>query len=149
MTRPACQFFCESMALMSDWFLPPTERPWSAGNLVVPLVHGSSYFARLLAVVGDTKAGDSIYFTDWRGDPDELLTDDGPTIGQLLTDAARRGVQVRGLLWRSHSDRVSFSAQENEHLGAQINAAGGEALLDQRVRRGGSHHQKLFVVRHR
>ncbi|HMC71497.1 MAG TPA: phospholipase D family protein, partial [Mycobacteriales bacterium] len=30
-----------------------------------------------------------------------------------------------------------------------INDAGGIALLDQRVRRGGSHHQKLVVVRHR
>ena len=28
-----------------------------------------------------------------------------------------------------------------------VNAAGGELLLDERVRRGGSHHQKLFVVR--
>jgi phosphatidylserine/phosphatidylglycerophosphate/cardiolipin synthase-like enzyme len=53
------------------------------------------------------------------------------------------------LLWRSHSDRASFSSQENQKLGAEINDAGGEALLDQRVRRGGSHHQKMVVVRHR
>jgi phosphatidylserine/phosphatidylglycerophosphate/cardiolipin synthase-like enzyme len=29
-----------------------------------------------------------------------------------------------------------------------VTEAGGEALLDERVRRGGSHHQKMFLVRH-
>ncbi len=134
---------------MSDWFLPRAERPWSSGNLVVPHVHGVAYFARLAEVIGGTGHGDQVYFTDWRGDADELLTDEGPSIGQLLCAAARRNVQVRGLLWRSHSDRASFSAQENQKLGAEINDVGGEALLDQRVRRGGSHHQKMVLIRHR
>lgn len=132
---------------MSDWFLPESERPWTAGNLVVPHVHGVDYFARVLEVVGSTRAGDRIFFTDWRGDADERLADGGPTIGEVLCEAARRGVDVRGLLWRSHSDRARFNAQENRHLGAVINEAGGQALFDQRVRRGGSHHQKLLVVR--
>jgi phosphatidylserine/phosphatidylglycerophosphate/cardiolipin synthase-like enzyme len=133
---------------VSDWLLPAAERPWSSGNLVVPHVHGAAYFARLAEIVAATKPGDEIFFTDWRGDHDERLSDLGPTIGELLCDSARRGVRVRGLLWRSHSDRTKFSAQENQRLGAEINDAGGEALLDQRVRRGGSHHQKLVVVRH-
>ncbi len=34
-------------------------------------------------------------------------------------------------------------------MGREINDAGGEVLLDQRVRRFGSHHQKFFVIRHR
>ena len=89
-----------------------------------------------------------VYLTDWRGDADEQLTPTGPTVGELLESAARRGVTVRALLWRSHSDRASFSAQENQHLGRCINDAGGVALLDQRVRRGGSHHQKIVVVQH-
>jgi phosphatidylserine/phosphatidylglycerophosphate/cardiolipin synthase-like enzyme len=131
---------------MSDWFLAEQERPWTTGNLVVPHVHGAGYFARLLQVVGDTQAGDRIFFTDWRSDADERLTPDGPTIGELLALAALRGVEVRGLLWRSHSDKMRFNAQENRHLGAVINEAGGEALFDERVRRGGSHHQKLVVV---
>jgi phosphatidylserine/phosphatidylglycerophosphate/cardiolipin synthase-like enzyme len=131
---------------MSDWFLPEQERPWTTGNLVVPHVHGVDYFARLVQVVGATHAGDRVCFTDWRSDADERLTDDGPTIGELLADAARRGVEVRGLLWRSHSDKMRFNAQENRHLGAVVNEAGGEALFDERVRRGGSHHQKLLVV---
>jgi phosphatidylserine/phosphatidylglycerophosphate/cardiolipin synthase-like enzyme len=131
---------------MSNWFLPQRVRPWVAGNLVVPHVHGADYFARLVQVVAATVAGDRIFFTDWRGDAGELLTDDGPTVGDLLADAARRGVEVRALLWRSHSDKVRFNAQENRHLGEVINEAGGEALFDERVRRGGSHHQKLLVV---
>jgi phosphatidylserine/phosphatidylglycerophosphate/cardiolipin synthase-like enzyme len=134
---------------MSDWFLPERERPWTAGNLVVPHVHGADYFARLVQVVAAAVEGDRIFFTDWRGDADERLSDDGPTIGELLGDAARRGVEVRGLLWRSHSDKMRFNAQENRHLGEVVNEAGGEALFDERVRRGGSHHQKLFVVQRR
>ena len=42
---------------MSDWFLPTAERPWTAGNLVVPHVHGADYFARLLEVIGATEPG--------------------------------------------------------------------------------------------
>jgi phosphatidylserine/phosphatidylglycerophosphate/cardiolipin synthase-like enzyme len=66
----------------------------------------------------------------------------------VLCDLARAGIEVRGLVWRSHSDRLRFNAQENQRLGSRLNQAGAEVLLDQRVRRFGSHHQKLFVVRH-
>lgn len=134
---------------VSDWFLPSTERPWTTGNLVVPHVHGATYYARVLEVVQAASAGDRIFFTDWRGDSDERLTELGPTVGELLTAAGRRGVEVRALLWRSHSDKGHLNAQENDHLGTLINESGGEALLDERVRRGGSHHQKLLVVRHK
>ncbi|HEU4426075.1 MAG TPA: phospholipase D-like domain-containing protein, partial [Pilimelia sp.] len=84
----------------------------------------------------------------WRGDPDESLRDGGPTVGDLLCDAAERGVVVKGLMWRSHVDKLQFSEEENRHLGEAVEAVGGEVLLDQRVRRGGSHHQKLVVLRH-
>ncbi len=129
------------------WFLPAHERPWTAGNLVIPHVHGAAYFARLLETLEATQEGDRVFFTDWRGDCDERLADDGPTVADVLAAAGKRGVEVRALLWRSHSDVVSLNAQENQHLGTVINESGGEALLDERVRRGGSHHQKLFVVR--
>ena len=130
---------------MSDWFLPSTERPWTAGNLVVPHVHGAGYFARLLEVIEATQRGDRIFITDWRGDSDERMTSGGPTVADLLSSAGRRGVEVRALLWRSHPGKLN--TEENDHLGAVINGSGGEALLDERVRRGGSHHQKLIVVR--
>ena len=122
---------------------------WSAGNLVRPLVHGAHYFQRLYEELCALRPGDRLYFTDWRGDADEQLTADGHRIGDVLRDLARSGVEVRGLVWRSHSERMRFNAQANRRLGAELNEAGGEVLLDQRVRRFGSHHQKLFVVQHR
>ncbi|MEU4190795.1 phospholipase D-like domain-containing protein [Kribbella sp. NPDC026611] len=143
-----------------EWFLSADERgnpatdidadgAWTEGNLVQPLIHGATYFRRLYDELCDLRPGDRVYFTDWRGDPDEILYDDGPSIGEVLCDVARAGVEVRGLLWRSHSDHLSFNSQENRHFGAELNVAGGEVLLDQRVRRLASHHQKLFVIRHR
>jgi phosphatidylserine/phosphatidylglycerophosphate/cardiolipin synthase-like enzyme len=134
---------------VSDWFLPSSERPWTEGNAVEVLVHGGTYFRGVLDVISKTSAGDRVLFTDWRGDPDERLAETGPSVADLLCDAVHRGVDVRGLVWRSHSDLLSFSAQQNNHLGALVNKAGGEVLLDQRVRRGGSHHQKLIVVEHK
>ncbi len=76
------------------------------------------------------------------------LRDAGPTIAELFCRAAQRGVIVKGLMWRSHLDKFAYSEEENRHLGDAIEAAGGEVLLDQRVRFGGSHHQKLVVLRH-
>ncbi|MFD3402847.1 phosphatidylserine/phosphatidylglycerophosphate/cardiolipin synthase family protein [Kribbella sp. NPDC058693] len=142
-----------------EWFLTPGERgnpatdidadgAWTEGNLVRPLVHGATYFQHLYDELCALRPGDRVYFTDWRGDPDEVLYDGGPSIGEVLCDLARSGVEVRALLWRSHSDRLSFNAQQNQHLGTELNEAGGEVLLDQRVRRLASHHQKLFVIRH-
>ncbi|MFK4222484.1 phospholipase D family protein [Streptomyces sp. NPDC019890] len=113
-----------------------------------PLVHGASYFPELLAAIRAQRAGDLLLFTDWRGDPDERLAGHGSEIGTVLCEAAERGVIVKGLVWRSHLDRFQFSEAENRHLGEEIEAAGGECLLDMRVRPGGSHHQKLVVLRH-
>lgn len=140
---------------LDDWFLSADERgnpaatisAWTEGNAVRPLVHGTAYFARLAEVVSAVPAGGEVRFTDWRSDGDERVTDDGPTVASLLVDACRRGVDVRGLLWRSHSDRLSFSKRENRRLADAVDGAGGEVLLDERVRRGGSHHQKLVIVR--
>ncbi|MEU8225583.1 phospholipase D-like domain-containing protein [Kribbella sp. NPDC048915] len=121
---------------------------WVEGNLVRPLIHGATYFRRLYEELCALRAGDRVYFTDWRGDADEQLLPDGPAIGAALIELVRRGVEVRALLWRSHSDHLRFSARENRKLGTRLNAAGAEVLLDQRVRMLGSHHQKLFVIRH-
>jgi phosphatidylserine/phosphatidylglycerophosphate/cardiolipin synthase-like enzyme len=138
------------------WLLTAEERgnaatrlpAHTAGNLAVPLVHGATYFDRLVECVEGLDEGDHLFFTDWRGDPDEQLRPGGPTVAQLFTDAVRRGVTVRGLVWRSHMDRLSFSKEENRALDAEIEHGGGEVILDQRVRRGGSHHQKFVVLRH-
>ncbi len=126
----------------------PDGLAWSTGNSVTPLVHGARYFAELLGLVRAMGAGDVVLFTDWRGDPDELLAGPGTEVGGVLADAARRGVVVKGLVWRSHLDTFQFSADANRDLGQEIEAGGGECLLDMRVRIGGSHHQKLVVLRH-
>src|SRR3984893_13684232 len=148
---------------LEDWLLTSLERgnpatrlderhagkaAWSAGNQVRPLVHGAGYFAELLAGGDELRAGGSLLFADWRGDCDELLAGAGSEVAHVLSAAARRGVLVCGLVWRSHPDRLRFSGRENRHLGEGIKAAGGECLLDTRVRPGGSHHQKFVVLRH-
>lgn len=142
--------------MFQEWFLtaeqrgnPATEIPaWVEGNHVELLIHGARYFDALVDEVEAMQRGDYLFFTDWRGDPDERLRPSGPTIRELLAGAARRGVVVKGLVWRSHMDKLQFSEEENQHLGEAIEAAGGEVLLDQRVRLGGSHHQKMVVLRH-
>ena len=148
---------------LDDWFLTASERgnpwtvldrrhsggqAWTVGNLARPLVHGAEYFKELRCRVDAMSQGDLLLFTDWRGDPDERLDGAGTEVATVFASACRRGVDVRGLLWRSHLDRFQFSEQENRHLGEDIEAAGGECLMDMRVRPGGSHHQKLVVLRH-
>lgn len=148
---------------MEDWFLTAGERrnahtsldsrhpdglAWSTGNRVRTLIHGAVYFQELFSAVQAMEAGDLLLFTDWRGDCDERLDGPGTEVGTVFAAAASRGVDVRGLLWRSHLDKFDFSATENRHLGEEINAAGGQCLLDMRVRPLGSHHQKLVVLRH-
>ncbi len=148
---------------LPDWFLTAGERgnpatvldrrhrsgeAWTTGNDVRPLVHGASYFSELLGAVRSLRPGDLLLFTDWRGDPDERLGGAGTEVSRVFCEAAASGVVVRGLVWRSHLDRLQFSQRENRHLGEDIDAAGGACLLDMRVRPGGSHHQKFVVLRH-
>jgi phosphatidylserine/phosphatidylglycerophosphate/cardiolipin synthase-like enzyme len=141
---------------LTEWFLTEEERgnaasdvpTWCEDSRAEPLIHGSTYFDRLATEVEALRSGDYVFFTDWRGDPDQKVRDGGPTIAELFCKAAERGVVVKGLVWRSHLDKFAYSEEENQHLGEAIEEAGGEVLLDQRVRIGGSHHQKLVVIRH-
>ncbi|MHB8379085.1 MAG: phospholipase D family protein [Acidimicrobiales bacterium] len=149
---------------LDDWFLTSDERgnattdvdarrsggvAWSENNHVEFLIDGATYFSRLGEAIVSLGPNDQIRFTDWRGDGDERVSSDGTTIATLLAESCRRGVDVRGLLWRSHSDRFAFSSKENRRLALEVTKAGGEVLLDERVRRGGSHHQKMVLIRHR
>jgi phosphatidylserine/phosphatidylglycerophosphate/cardiolipin synthase-like enzyme len=146
-----------------DWFLTSKERgnpkteidshrsgddAWTEGNRVAFLIDGVSYFTSLAEAILSLEPHDEVRITDWRGDGDERVSADGISIASLLADSCRRGVDVRGLLWRSHSDRFAFSSKENRRLAIEVTEAGGEVLLDERVRRGGSHHQKMVLIRH-
>ncbi len=149
---------------LSDWLLTQHERgnpatrlddahpgdeAWSEGNLVRPLIHGATYFAELYERIEATRPGDLVFFTDWQGDADERLTGEpGSEVSEVLGRADERGVDVRGLVWRSHSGFIGFTSEENLRLGRTLQKRGVEAILDMRVRTGGSHHQKLVVIRH-
>lgn len=152
----------ESLAIRR-WFLSPQERgnpdtridsrrgdglAWTLGNGVEPLIDGAAYFSRLLELFEKLDSQDWLHFTDWRGDCDELLNGPGTEVGKVLAALARRGVTVCGLVWRSHPAILHFSAEQNLDLSRDVNEAGGNVLLDQRVHRAGSHHQKLLLLRH-
>jgi phosphatidylserine/phosphatidylglycerophosphate/cardiolipin synthase-like enzyme len=145
----------------ADWLLTAAERgnpataidaehadrrAWTAGNHVTVHVDGAAYFTRLHQLLSGLEAGDWVYLTDWRIDATRQLTSPGSELGPLLAGLARRGVAIRGLLWRSHPAMVRFNQDANRVLSTLVNRAGGQLVADQRVRRFGSHHQKLLVV---
>ncbi|MCK9932609.1 phospholipase D-like domain-containing protein [Frankia sp. Mgl5] len=147
---------------LGEWFLTAEERgnpdtaldarhpdglAWTTGNLVRPLVHGRAYFSRLLEIVETLGENDLLLFTDWRGDLDQRLDGAGSEVGRVLGRAAARGAVVRGLMWRSHLELMSFSSRPNRRLAEELNTAGAQVVLDHRVHRNGSHHQKLVIAR--
>jgi phosphatidylserine/phosphatidylglycerophosphate/cardiolipin synthase-like enzyme len=119
---------------------------WTVGNLVSVHVDGASYFARLHQLLTGLGADDGVYLTDWRIDATRRLVGPGSELGPLLARLARGGVTIRALLWRSHTSLVGFNLDANRVVGTLVNRAGGHSVADQRVRRFGSHHQKLLVV---
>jgi len=149
------------MSTLDDWFLSANERgnpdthiddghpggrAYTRGNRASVLIDGDDYFVCLHDALSRLDAGDAVWFTDWRGDADERLDGPDSEVGGVLARLAARGVDVRGLIWRSHSDLAHFSADENRDFVRVINRAAGEALLDERVHRAGCHHQKIFVL---
>ncbi|WP_432487468.1 phospholipase D family protein [Kineococcus sp. SYSU DK018] len=141
--------------LLQRWFLTGAERgndatrlpAWSRGNRVRPLVDGATYFPALAAALDATGPGDLVLFADWQGDPDQRLTERGPTIAEALTAAARRGAVVKGLVWRSPREWQRLVPTRRRHLAQRVRG-GAQVVLDQRVRNSGSHHQKFIVIRY-
>lgn len=141
---------------VNGWFLTAGERgndstrlrAWTTKNAVRPLVHGRTYFAALADALAAAGPGDVVLVTGWRADADELLTDDGPTVAEALSAAARRGALVRVLLWRAHVGALGYHLEQNRRFAAEVAPAGVEVLLDQRIRALGSHHQKAVVIRY-
>lgn len=146
----------DSVSVLTEWFLTAAQRgnpswdlpAWSEANEAEALIHGAEYFDRLVTEVEALGPGDHMFFADWRGDADQRLREDGPTVAALFRAAAERGVLVKGLMWRSYPNVLQFNEEQNRHLAETIERAGGEVLLDQRVPVGGSHHQRLVVLRH-
>src|SRR4051794_19645062 len=123
-----------------EWFLtdrqrgnPATQLPtWCDGSSARPLVHGSTYFARLADEVAALREGDHLFFTDWRGDADELLCPDGPTVAEAFGAAVERGVVVKGLMWRAHPARTQDSETAERRPRGAGRGAGGGGRLDHR-----------------
>jgi hypothetical protein len=150
-----------ALDVTADWLLSSAERgnpattidaerdggaAWTVGNWVDVHVDGAAYFARLHELLSSLDAGDWVYLTDWRIDATRQLAGPGSELGPLLAALARRGVAIRGLLWRSHPAVMRFNQDANRVMGTLVNRAGGQLVADQRVRRFGSHHQKLLVI---
>lgn len=146
--------------MLDEWFLTAEERgnpdtqidsrhdgvAWTEGNSVDVLVDGEEYYSALYDELTSIGPGDSVAFTGLEGNADErLLGSESSEVGRVLCEAVERGAAVRGLVWRSHA--LIYSQGENLLFTRRINDAGGEVLLDHRVRRGGSHHQKMVIVR--
>jgi len=144
-----------------DWFLTAQERgnpatgidrrrtdgpAWTAGNHVEVHINGADYFRRLHDLLHQTSAGDHVWFADWEGNADERLDGEGTELGETLGTLADRGVLIRGLLWRSHPRQAHFKEQDNMNLARDLNGRGATLVLDERVKRGGSHHQKIVVI---
>ena len=138
----------------SEWLLSTAERgnsatdlqAWTEGNAVSALFHGSEYFPRLIRELQSTGPGDLVLLVGWRMDPEQRV-DAGLTVEQALVRSAESGADVRGLLWRSHPSWIVGAWEKNKKAAQAVNRAGGELLLDQRVRRFGSQHQKFVVIR--
>ncbi|GAA4837216.1 phospholipase D family protein [Garicola koreensis] len=138
----------------SDWLLSHAERgndatdlqPWTESNAVRTLIHGSEYFPRLVRQLHDVGEGDLVLLAGWRMDAEQLIDAD-LSVADALVRAAESGASVRGLLWRSHPSWLVGSWEKNKELAQMVNRAGGAILLDHRVRRFGSQHQKFIVIR--
>lgn len=145
-----------------SWLLSPAERDnpatgldrvqstapaWSRGNLATPLIDGAEYFRRLRAELADTAAGDQVYLAAWIGDPQEQLDESGTSVGSELARALRSGVSVHALFWQPYVDAMEDFVPENRRFVELLRGLGGAAVLDQRVRAVGSHHQKYVVIR--
>ena len=141
-------------APLDRWFLTTTERAnpattlcaWTEGNDVRVLVDGAQYFSCLLDDLATCGPGDRVLLTDLEGNGDERLGGPGTEVADVFAGLARRGVDVLALLWRSHPVGANTGQGDNVELARTVNEAGGHVVLDHRIRRGGSHHQKIVVV---
>lgn len=124
---------------IADWFLFADERgnlataldrrrghgrAFTLGNQVDVPVHGGPYFERPYRALWEMQQGDTAPLADWRGDPDEELVE-GVEFSRVLADLAKRGVKIRGLVWRSHPKATGFHLERHVELAQEVNDAGG------------------------
>ncbi|GAB3292099.1 phospholipase D-like domain-containing protein [Parasphingorhabdus pacifica] len=123
------------------------DAAWSVENQVQLLVDGQEYFHLLRAELADTTAGDQVYVSAFIGDPAQRLEASQPSIGAECARALDAGVIVRGLFWCPYLDVRKDFVPQNRSFVDLLDRLGGFAVLDQRIRAFGSHHQKFVVIR--
>ena len=143
----------------AHWFLPADSvnrfPHYTGGNVAEPLIDGSAYMRDLagrLEALGD---GDEVQLMGWRVTPSQRLRPDlanTPTLIEQLRALIARGVRVRALLWRFPPSMLNLAVAhpgENVAFARELRAAGGQAVLDARLRRNtlSAHHQKAVVLR--
>ena len=109
------------------------------------LADGQEALARIAEAVGAARS--HVHLAGWHFDPTFRLEDGGPTLRELLADAAER-VDVRVLAWAGaplplfHPDRREVRRTRDEFVrGTRISMA-----LDAKERPFHCHHEKLVVV---
>ena len=81
-----------SVSNLTDWLLTESQRgnpdsdlpAWSENSQAEALIDGATYFDRLVTEVEALGPGDHLFFADWRGDADQRLREDGPTVAELF-----------------------------------------------------------------
>ncbi len=144
-----------------DWFLDGEMLPFRAPsftgtNVVEFFVDGESYMESLATRFDNLTPGDRVLFAGWRFSPEQKLRPAVPGalgIQDLALDLHRRGVNVRALVYGSvvstsplRRPVPAFPSKDNFDFRAALANAGAGAILDSRVARFGSHHQKAVVV---
>jgi phosphatidylserine/phosphatidylglycerophosphate/cardiolipin synthase-like enzyme len=137
----------------SAYVLDPAADGWSTtaafaprpGCRVEPFVDGSEALPRIADAIRSARS--HVHLAGWHFEPTFRLEDGGPTLRELLAEAAER-VDVRVLAWAGaplplfHPDRREVRETSGELAeGTRISLA-----LDARERPMHCHHEKLVVV---
>jgi phosphatidylserine/phosphatidylglycerophosphate/cardiolipin synthase-like enzyme len=136
----------------SHAYHPPDDSLWCAGdppprdgNAVEVLVDGAEALPRLEADIA--AAEHSVLLAGWHFQPDFRLSPGGPTLRELLTDAAQR-VDTRVLAWAG-APLPLFTPSRRRVLRERDALVRGTRIrmeLDDRERPMHCHHEKLAVI---
>jgi phosphatidylserine/phosphatidylglycerophosphate/cardiolipin synthase-like enzyme len=120
----------------------PPPRP---GNRVEVLVDGASAFLSIQRAM--RQATSHVHLANWFLSPDFRLEPDGPTVGELLAELARR-VDVRVLLWAGPPmPWSSFGRPDIQAVRDRLcHGTRVQCLLDAHERPLHTHHEKIVVI---